>query len=269
MSKYVLDNKKIILTGASSGIGKEIARILISKYNATVIGIARNEQKLLDVKEEFKDNFIPYRLDVSNKEEFEGLFNYLTANKILIDGIINCAGVLPKFSAFGDSEIESYEYSFNTNFYSIVYSAKYLIPLLDKSKSPIMINVLSSSALCPFAGVSIYSASKAAGERFSECIALEDNGVKVITCMPGFTKTNVMRSQNLNDKEQNIIDKISLPATTVAKKILNGAKKGKSRIIVGFDAHLMNFLFKFFPRTAPKIITWLLRKSKMQIFDKI
>ena len=175
--------------------------------------------------------------------------------------------MLPPFKRFDENC--DYLQVINVNYLSLIYSAKHLLPILNEADNPVMINVSSSSALCPFAGVSIYSASKAAGERFSECIALEDNGVKVITCMPGFTKTNVMRSQNLNDKEQNIIDKISLPATTVAKKILNGAKKGKSRIIVGFDAHLMNFLFKFFPRTAPRLIGWFLKKSKLDLFKDI
>ena len=87
--------------------------------------------------------------------------------------------------------------------------------------------------------------------------------------MPGFTKTNVLRSQNATSKELGIIDKISAPADKVAKIILKKSAKGKKRIIIGFDAHLMNFLFKFFPNTAPKLITWFLKKSKMQIFDKI
>ena len=87
--------------------------------------------------------------------------------------------------------------------------------------------------------------------------------------MPGFTKTNVMRSQNATQKEMGIIDKISAPANKVAKKIISKASKGKKRVIIGFDAHLMNFMYKFFPRTAPRLIGWFLRKTKMKIFEEI
>ena len=132
-----------------------------------------------------------------------------------------------------------------------------------------MINVSSSASLCPFAGISLYSSTKAAVTRFSECIAFENKNVNVVTVMPGFTKTEVMRNQSINEKEKGLIDKISANPIKVAKKILRKASKGKKRVITGFDAHLMNFLYKFFPTLAPRLIGWFLRKSKMKVFEKI
>ena len=87
--------------------------------------------------------------------------------------------------------------------------------------------------------------------------------------MPGFTKTEVLRSQNSTDKEKGIIDKISANPNRVAKKILKKASRGKTRIITGLDARLMNASFKLFPRLTPRLIGWVLRKTKMQIFNKI
>ena len=68
MNKFDFNNKTVIITGASSGIGKELATILINDYNATVLAIARDEQKLNSVKNSFgkkSDNFKVYPFDVS------------------------------------------------------------------------------------------------------------------------------------------------------------------------------------------------------------
>ena len=65
MKKFSFDKKTVILTGASSGMGKEIARVLISKYSCTVYAIARNEEKLCSVGKEISDTlFIPCPFDV-------------------------------------------------------------------------------------------------------------------------------------------------------------------------------------------------------------
>ena len=67
--KY-LRNKRIVLTGASSGIGREMAKQLVKKYGATVIGIGRNEEKLQTLKSELGDNFSYYTMDVSVKNNW-------------------------------------------------------------------------------------------------------------------------------------------------------------------------------------------------------
>ena len=269
MNKYFNEHTTILVTGASSGIGKEITKILINSYGAKIVGVGRNKEKLQALKSEFGDKFIPYQADVSIKEEWLKIKEFLQVEDIEVSGVINSAGVLPKFSKFNESVYEQAEKVLSTNFLSIVNSSGIFMPLLVRKENPIIINVLSSSALCPFSGVSMYSASKSAGVRFSECLGYENKKIKVVTVMPGFTKTNVMRSQNASEKELSVIDKISAPADKVAKKIIKRASKGKTRIIIGFDAHLMNLLYKFFPRTAPRLIGWFLRKTKLKLFEEI
>lgn len=269
MNKFFNEQVTVVITGASSGIGKSISELLIKQYGVKVVGIGRNEQKLLSLKEDFKDKFIPYKMDVSIKENWAFLDNFLTENNIKPSVIINCAGVLPKFSKFDKDLANTAENVFKINFFSIVYSAETFLERLKTTQNSMIINVLSSSALCPFKGTSIYCASKSAGERFSECLAFENKKVKIVTVMPGFTKTNVMRSQNASDEELKIIDKFSKSPEKVAKIIIKKASRGKKRIITGFDAHLMNFMFKFFPNTAPRLIGWFLKKTKMKLFEDI
>ncbi len=269
MNKYFNEQSTILLTGASSGIGKNLASILIKKYGAKVIGVARNENKLQAVKDELKDNFSYLSLDVSKEESWQTIYNYITENSINLTGIINSAGVLPEFSSFNGEYFDLNKSVIDINYLSVIYSAKYLLPVIKKQNFPTMINISSSASLCPFAGISLYSSTKAAVTRFSECLSFENKKVNIVTVMPGFTKSEVMRSQNATEKEKGLIDKISASPIKVAKKILRKASKGKKRVITGFDAHLMNFLYKFFPRTAPRLIGWFLRKTKMKVFEKI
>lgn len=272
MSKYKYDNKIAIVTGASSGIGKEFCKILIEKYDVKVIAIARNEQKLIDLKnssEKIKNNLTYKLFDVGNLDSWQEFYEYLLNENIKPNILINCAGVLPPFKKFEDTTIEEVEKVFKTNFFSQVYSCKLLIPLLKSCGDGLIINVSSSSSLCTFGGISGYSSSKSASTFFTQSLACEEDKVKVIVAMPGTTKTDIFKSQNKDEKANKIINKIALSPNKVASKILNKAKRGKKRIIVGFDAHFMNFLYKVFPNLAPKIITKFLKNSKYKIFEKL
>lgn len=270
MKKFNYQNKTIIVTGASSGIGKDVASILINKYNAKVIAVARNEEKLISVKNSFNEKsnlYVVYPFDVGDYNAWLNFKNNLIENKIEVDGIINCAGVLPEFTTFNKTDILEFEKVINVNFYSVVYSAKTILPLVNAGG--FITNVTSSSALCPFAGVSAYTASKSACERFSIALSCEVKNVSVTTVMPGFTKTNIMRSQTINDKESGVIGRLSASSMKVAKKILTKTAKRKKRLITGIDAHFMNFLFKFFPTLSPRFITWFLKKSNFSTFENI
>ncbi len=269
MNKYFNEQSTILLTGASSGIGKNLASILTKKYGAKVIGVARSEEKLQAVKDQLGDKFDYLVLDVSNEESWKVILDCVNYNQIKLTGVINCAGVLPEFSSFNGEYFDLNKSVIDINYLSVIYSAKYLLPVIKKQNFPTMINISSSASLCPFAGISLYSSTKAAVTRFSECLTFENKKVNIVTVMPGFTKSEVMRNQEINNKEKGLIDKISANPIKVAKKILRKASKGKKRVITGFDAHLMNFLYKFFPRTAPRLIGWFLRKTKMKVFEKI
>ncbi len=267
MKKHKLINKTLIVTGASSGIGYEITKYLLENYSVNIIGISKTESKIKGVFTDFLDRFTPLALDVSIKEDWLFLQNYLKENDINVYGIINSAGVLPKFKSFKNSTSEELFNTLNVNFNSIVYSAEIILPLIRENKG-LMINVTSSSALCPFSLVSSYSVSKVAAERFSTILSFEETKVSVTTVMPGFTKTDIMRNQEISKSEAKLINQISSSSKKVAKKIIKKGLKGKKRVIVGFDAKIMNIFYKLFPNTAPKIINFFLKKSKIKMFNE-
>lgn len=270
MRKKWFDGKTVILTGASSGIGKLIATTLIKKHNCKVIGIGRSEQKLKIAESELGENFIPYKSDVSIKENWKALSDYLGEKNIQPDILINNAGIMPKFKRAETLTSDDVASVINTNFMSVVYSVEYILPIIRRSDTPAIINISSAAALITICGMSSYSASKSALKSYTEALWLENRKKMYVgLIMPGFIKTDIMRSQNLNEKEKKIVDAFSMDSSKAVKKIMRAISKKKPRKIMGADAKSMNFFCKFFPKSTMKTLTALFKKVKFTLFDEV
>ena len=267
MKRLRYKDKTVLITGASSGIGKSMAKYLIEKYNCRVYAVARNLEKLNSVASELGSNYIPYSLDVSSKDGWEKVARYFGENSVNIDVLINCAGVLPEFKSFEKTNLDELESVIKTNLLADAYAIKSLSPFINKGGA--IVNISSASALCPFGGVSIYSASKSALDNFTVSIGCEYKDFSVSSVLPGFVRTDIMKNQSLNSKEAKLIRTFSADSDKVARKILKRVSKRKGRIIVGKDARILAFLYKHFPSIAPKLITKFLRKSCLSLFSKI
>jgi len=273
MSNKKLNGKTFIISGISSGIGKEIARELIEKHGVKVYGIARNEQRILDFKQELKnkDNLLGYFLfDVSIEENWINLKKYFYEKDIKINGIINCAGILPKFSTFENTSVKDFRNIIDVNFYSCIYACEHILPILDKTTLQYVVNVASSASLVTFSGISGYASSKSALKSFTLCLASElDKKVNVTCICPGTTDTGIFRNQNATEKESRLIKKICSSPQKIAKKSIKAIIRGKKLKIVGYDAKLMNFFYKLAPNLTSKIISKILKKSGLSIFKQI
>ena len=272
--------KNILLTGASSGIGFYLAKILTSKYSCSVIGIGRNVSKLEKAKEEIdkeiefvsnnkktpRGSFEFFSLDISSFDKWKELKSNLDERNFHVDILINNAGIMLPFDRFENQSIDDVKKVFDTNLYSHMYSYKVFLEDLKAVKGAI-INISSSSALCPVAGEAIYGASKAADKSFTEAISIEHKKELYISYVcPGFTSTDLFR----NEKEMSkLVKSVCMPAEKMAKKIIRKIAKKRKRIVLGIDAHFMSGLNRLAPRTASLTISNVLKISKDPMFDKV
>lgn len=273
MKKSWLYNKKIIISGASGGIGFAISKILINKYNCDIIGVARNESKLISAKQSFgdkSDNFSYYVMDVSKRENWINLRDYLLKNNIQPDVLINNAGFMLNFSKFDRYSENEIEEIINTNFKSLVNSTQILLPILKTSNSPAIINVSSAAGLCAVVGQSMYCATKFAVKGFTETLQ-QDYKKQVYVCgiYPGFIKTDILNRQSSETKNNKLINKLMMPVDKAAKKIVKRISKRKKRIVLGFDGRLMSVFGRLFPIITPSIIRSVLKVSKLELFEDV
>jgi short-subunit dehydrogenase len=177
-------SKVVLITGASSGIGKSIAEYLSSK-GFIVYGTSRNPKK-----EDLTFHLIA--LDVLNKASIDKAIQQIFDKEGKIDVLINNAG-MGITGPIEDTPIEEMKRSFDTNFFGAIEVMKAVLPTMRAQKSGIIINITSIAGYMglPFRGV--YSASKGALELISEATNMEVNqfGIKVVNVAPGDFATNI------------------------------------------------------------------------------
>lgn len=274
MTKCWFDYKTVIVTGASSGIGKLLTEKLIRDHGCTVIGIARTESKLAAFREslgQLSHKFTYFAFDVSDKEKWTELASELEEKGIQVDMLINNAGILPKFDRFENYTLEEIDKAMQINFYSAVYSMKALMPHIMRSDSAAIVNVASSAALCSLAGTSVYSASKAALKSFTDAVREETRGRCYIGLIcPGFTKTDIFRSQKKSSsKSQKAMDMVSTSCDRMVGLIINSIWHKKEDSVFGVDAHLMDIGNKLLGTLCSDIAGKVMKLSGLEIFKDI
>lgn len=271
-SKKWINGRNFVVSGASSGIGRLLTEKLID-CGCTVTGIGRSEKKFDDFKlslGEKSANLNVEIFDVTEELEWEALAKRLEEKYGKIDGVINCAGIFPPFKKTVACTFEETESVIKTNFLSAVYAINNLFPLIERSDSPAIVNVSSASALATIVGTAGYSASKSALKSYTEVLAEELRGkVYVGLVMPGFARTDIFRMQNTKFDENKLLYLASMSAEKMSAKIFRGILKKKRKMIIGKDAKAMNFFFRLMPKITSRIVSKILKKSKMRLFDDI
>lgn len=274
MKNNWLNNKTVIITGASSGIGRGIAVKLIKEYNCRVLGIARSEEKMKSLFAELgldAGKFSYMLFDVSQRENWNSCAEYIKEKGMKPDILINSAGILPEFKKTEYCSLDEIEKTISINFYGAVYSVNWLLPIVLQSPAPAVINIASSAALMPLAGTSAYSASKAALKAYTEALREELRGRCYVSVIcPGFTKTDIFRSQNLTEeREKKIINTVSTSLDYAVKRIVKSIAKRRELTVIGADAQFMKLLGKLMPVKGGRLISAILKKSGFKLFDRL
>lgn len=269
MANWLKDNY-VILTGAAGGIGKALAKILITRYGARVIGIGRTESKLQALQAELGDSFSYYAFDIAVKENWESFRAELEKTEIRPVLLINNAGIFPTFKKALDTEEDLLKSVMQTNFYAVTYAVQALTPLLagvGKLK-PAIFNVCSSAALCTVVGTCAYTASKAALKGYTEALQLEErDNLHVGIIFPGTTKTELFRNEE--NMEDSILNTFSVSAERMSAAIARAIYTRKYHAVIGADAHLMNTAAKLAPASGLALIRWVMKTSKSKVFSQV
>ena len=187
--------KKILITGASRGLGAELAKAF-SNANYDIFLIARSLDMLKKVKSSLNnDNVIIKECDLSQPTEIENLISEIKIHFEKIDVIINNAASHGPIGPFFENDIDAWENVFRLNLFAPMRLCFGLKENLRKSDFPSIINISGGGATGPRENLSAYATSKAGLVRFTETLAMElrEEGIKVNAIAPGAMKTSLLK----------------------------------------------------------------------------
>lgn len=246
-----MNRKVALITGASSGIGMELAKIHAERGGDLVI-IARSESKLQDLKTELEKrhsvNVMVIAKDLSQPNAPREIYDEVKKAGIEVDYLINNAGFGGR-GKFHEREWETDMTMINLNITALVALTRYFLPDFVKRNDGKILNVSSTAALMPGPLQAVYFATKAFVTHFSNALAeeLHDTNITVTTLMPGATETEFARVSGM-DKTSMFLHTAS--ARKVAEDGYVGMLKGKIDVISGLTVSqkLASSIIPFMPK---------------------
>jgi len=218
------EGQVIILTGASSGIGRAVC-LALAKYKPKLAIIARRKKKLMqtaNILKKKKIEVLPIVGDIRNREDREKLLDFTLKKFGRIDVLINNAG-LGKSNLILDQPEHEIDQLIETNLLSLIKMTQLVLPTMKQQKSGLIINMSSTLALLPVYPFAVYCATKSAVKVFGDSIRqeLQNYGISVSTVLPGpydteFNKvsgldTNAIPSNQVGNLANDIADLIVKP----------------------------------------------------------
>ena len=257
--KNLFEDKIVIITGASSGIGEAVAREF-ARNGSKVVLAARSEKKLLQTVSEIKSlgfEAICIKTDVSIESECKNLIDKTVEKYGTIDILVNNAGISMR-ATFIDVDLIVLHRLMNVNFWGTVYCTKYALPYLIAQKGS-LIGVSSVAGFHGLPGRTGYSASKFAIHGFLETIRIENlrKGLHVMIIAPGFTSTDIRKhalTANGAEQGESPRDERKLMSPEyVAHWVLKGIRKKKRNKLLTWDGRLT----ALFQRIVPEFVDWV------------
>ncbi len=250
------DNKVVVITGGSSGIGKALVEEAL-KSGARVAVCARNLDKLKGLFAP-SDKLLCMQADVSKETDCQSFIEAVTARWGGVDILINNAGISMR-ALFADVNLSVLRELMDINFWGAVNCTKYALPSVQKRKG-IIVGISSIAGYRGLPARTGYSASKFALQGFLEALRTEllHSGVHVMWVSPGFTSSNirnVARSSDGSAQAETPLDESKLmSAEECARRILDGISSRKRTIVMTRQGKLAVWVNKFFPSLADKLV---------------
>lgn len=264
-----LKNKTIIITGASSGIGKACAEEF-AKHGANLVLGARQYVTLCEITRDLEERYaikaVAVQCDVSHENECEFLIKQALLTFKRIDVLINNAGITMR-ALFKDLDVAVLKNVMNVNFWGAVYCTKHALPELLKNRGSV-VGVSSIAGYRGLPGRTGYSASKFALNGFMEALRVENlkTGLHVLIASPGFTTSNIrnvaLAKDGTSQGESSMDESKMMTAGEVAEIIVDGVIKRRRTLVMTPQGKLTVLLNKFTPGWLDKMVYRHFTKEK-------
>lgn len=270
---FTLQDKAVVITGGASGIGAALARDCAARGARLLLADIDEAgvQKVASDIRQAHPGVVCHttRTDSGSEAEIEALAQ--KASELLggTDVLINNAGVA-LVATVEKLRTEDAHWLMNINFWGVVHGCRSFLPQMRLRPQAVLVNISSIFAMVSMPTQSIYNASKAAVRGFADALREELRGtsVRVLTVHPGGIKTNIANKARVTDltmmanSEQEFRDHFMQVARTTpqqaARVILNAVESGSTRVLIGADARMLDWMYRLFPTRASG---WLTRMS--------
>jgi short-subunit dehydrogenase len=260
-------NSVAVITGAASGIGRALAVKFADEKIAGIAICDVNEQGLnetFEMVEKLGVSVSKHVVDTSKLEQIERLKTEVLAKHGRVTHLINNAGV-GLLGTFEQISLEDFEWLMNINFWGVVYGCKIFLPVLKEQESAHIVNISSVFGLIAPPEQTAYCSSTFAVRGFTESLRheLENTNVRVSSVHPGGIKTNIARNSRIGEKTPEeyktqgikFFDKVAQTSSEqAAETIIKGIKAENPRILIGKDAHAINYVSRLFPKKYLKML---------------
>lgn len=255
----------VLITGASAGIGWELAHVF-ARHGHNLVLTARSAEKLRSLADDLKSRHgILVQVivqDLSGPGSPDRIFREIQNQKISIDILVNNAG-FGTYGFFAKTNLEKELEMIRLNISALTHLTKLFLPGMLERKSGKILNVASTAAFQPGPVMAVYYASKAYVLSFSEALAAElsGTGVSVTALCPGPTESEFQKAAGINGQNLLFNQMTVMKARKVAETGYSGLLKGKRIIIPGFLNRLLPFFVRLSPRSLVTTVVRLIQQS--------
>ncbi len=256
-----VNSKIIVVTGAGSGIGRELSLLLLSK-GAKVAGVDLNAAGLAETARlaaERASEFEAIVANIAERQAVERLPERVCARFGAVDGVINNAGIIQPFVRVKDLDYSTIERVLNVNLLGTLYVVKTFLPHLLQRPQAHIVNLSSMGGFVPVPGQTIYCAAKAGVRLLTEGLAAEliDTNVRVTVVFPGAIATNITTNSGVSTPSRQAEQKGSMkpmPARKAAEVVVRGMERDADHVFVGRDSAVMSIFHRLSPSFAARMI---------------
>jgi len=259
-------SKTALITGASGGIGYELA-LLLARDGFDCILVARSRDKLDELaarlESEFRVKTLVVARDLSKPTAVDEIYEEVSAASMSIDLLVNNAG-FPVYGRFVDTDWQTELDMLQVNVVALTALTKLFVRGMVERRNGRILNLASTAAFVPGPLMAVYYASKAYVLSFSQALAneLQGTGVTVTALAPGPTRTGFQKRGVMEDSR--LVRGQIADAKSVAAAGYRGMMRGKTIVIPGFSNKLIPWVARVSPRGA---VTRVVRRMQERVSD--